>query len=98
MDTQTTPAFVPFPATAQRITTRFLAGWQREDRTLIFRDGLHVLTVIDTPGVATTYAIDAASGRLTDITGRMPNHIHGLAETVQFWCDDLATQMKAVVS
>ncbi len=96
MDTQATPAFTPFPATAQRITTRFLAGWKRDDRTLLFLDGIHVLTVIDTAGVATIHAVDADSGRLTNITNLTPNHIHGLAEAVRFWCDELALALEVV--
>ncbi len=96
MDTHTTPAFVLLPATTQRITTRFLAGYQREDRTLIFRDGLHVLTVIDTPGIATIHAAHPKTGRWTNISNLTPTHIHGYAETVQSWCDELALTLEVV--
>ncbi|MDQ3540007.1 MAG: hypothetical protein M3440_04910 [Chloroflexota bacterium] len=49
-----------------------------------------------TPFPATIHAVDADSGRLTNITNLTPNHIHGLAEAVRFWCDELALALEVV--
>lgn len=86
----------PFPPYRERISTRFLPGYQREDRTFIFCDGLHVLTVIGADGGVSVFAVDADSTRLTHVTSRMPDHVTTHAEAVTFWTDELAFHVEAV--